>query len=119
MNNWVTDHSNDMQEFTKPRTPVSEYKDRRNLSNVKSVRSSEICLSDIAPNKNEESDNSVLLSQSCTVNEQLLKGIIEILFLSFCVLKTFEKITCLCVHIHIHMNKLYIQIVKVLTSLIS
>lgn len=89
MNNWVTDHSSVMQEFTKPHTPLSEDQDRGNLSNVKSVRSSEIHLSDITI-KNVENDNTVLLSQSCPVNEQLFKGIIEILlflYLSSCVLK--------------------------------
>lgn len=89
MNNWVTDHSSVMQEFTKPHTPLSEDQDRENLSNVKSVRSSEIRLSDITI-KNVQNDNTVLLSQSCPVNEQLFKGIIEILlflYLSSSVLK--------------------------------
>ncbi|XP_011691670.1 PREDICTED: DNA topoisomerase 2-binding protein 1 isoform X2 [Wasmannia auropunctata] len=70
------DRSSVMQEFTKsPRTPVSEDKDQGNVSNVKSARNSEICLSNAPPSKNEETDNTVLLSQSSTVNEKLFKGL--------------------------------------------
>jgi len=76
VNNWVTDRSSVMQEFVKPHTPVSEDKDQESLSNAKSARTSEICSSDIAPTKNVDNDNTVLHSQSCTVNEKLFEGII-------------------------------------------
>jgi len=90
VNNWVTDRSSVVQEFAKPHTPVSEDKDQGNLSNAKSARTSEICSSDIAPTKNVDNDNTVLLSQSCTVNEKLFEGIIiNSIFVStyFCVRK--------------------------------
>lgn len=82
VDNWITDRSNVM-EFTKPHTPVLEDKDRGNLSNAKSTRSSEICSSDVAPTKSTEGDNTVVLSQSSTVNEKLFKGKISLIFLFF------------------------------------
>lgn len=69
------ERSNVTQEFTKPHTPVSEDKNRENLSSGKSTRTSEIYSLNVAPTKNVENDNTVLLSQSCTVNEKLFKGL--------------------------------------------
>ncbi|XP_012528474.1 DNA topoisomerase 2-binding protein 1 isoform X2 [Monomorium pharaonis] len=58
------------KDFTKP---ISE--DQRNLDKTENARTSDICSLNVAPPKNIENDNTVLLSQSCTVNEQLLKGL--------------------------------------------
>ncbi|TGZ37603.1 DNA topoisomerase 2-binding protein 1 [Temnothorax longispinosus] len=69
------DCSNVIQEFTKPHTPVPAEKDRENLSSAKNTRTSEICSSGVSSDKNVESDNTVLLSQSCTSNEKPLKGL--------------------------------------------
>ncbi|XP_025993748.1 DNA topoisomerase 2-binding protein 1 isoform X2 [Solenopsis invicta] len=63
---------NSVREFTKP---ISEGKDQENLNDTKYVRTSEICSLNVAPTKNMENDNTVLLSQNCTVNEQLFKGL--------------------------------------------
>lgn len=82
VDNWITERSNVTQEFTKPHTPVSEDKNRENLSSGKSTRTSEIYSLNVAPTKNVENDNTVLLSQSCTVNEKLFKGKIFLIFLS-------------------------------------
>lgn len=73
--NWITDRNSVMQEFTKLHT-VSENKDQGNLINAENARTSEIRSSDVAQIKSAENDNTVF-SQSCTVNEKLLKGIIE------------------------------------------
>ncbi|KAL0125656.1 hypothetical protein PUN28_004619 [Cardiocondyla obscurior] len=67
----ITDHNN-VQEFTGLHTDLQD-EDKRNLSNVKTTRINEICLSN-GP-KNMESDNTVLHSQSVTVNEKFFKDL--------------------------------------------
>ncbi|XP_012219736.2 DNA topoisomerase 2-binding protein 1 isoform X1 [Linepithema humile] len=58
------------------KTPVLEDNlNRSNLNNTKDVRISQIRLSNIVQNKNMENDSDVPLSQSCKINEDLLKGL--------------------------------------------
>ncbi|KYM95649.1 DNA topoisomerase 2-binding protein 1-A [Cyphomyrmex costatus] len=67
------DRSSVQHEFIKPLTPILKDKDEGNLSKVKSAHTSEICMLDTT--KNVGNDNTVLLSQSYTVNEKLFKGL--------------------------------------------
>ncbi|XP_011866675.1 PREDICTED: DNA topoisomerase 2-binding protein 1 isoform X2 [Vollenhovia emeryi] len=69
------DRNNVTQEFTKPRALVSKDKNKGSLSNTTSLRTSELSSSEVTLIKNVENDNTVSLSQSCAVNEKLLKGL--------------------------------------------
>ncbi|XP_018339764.1 PREDICTED: DNA topoisomerase 2-binding protein 1-A isoform X3 [Trachymyrmex septentrionalis] len=64
------DDSSVRHEFIKPLIPVSKNKDREDLSKAKSAH---ISVLDVT--KNVESDNTMPLSQSYTVNEKLFKGL--------------------------------------------
>ncbi|KAG5323618.1 TOPB1 protein, partial [Pseudoatta argentina] len=72
------DDSSVRHEFIKPLTPVLKNKDRESLSKAKSAHTSVLDIT-----KNVESDNTMPLSQSYTVNEKLFKGIIIISFFFF------------------------------------
>ncbi|XP_018314729.1 DNA topoisomerase 2-binding protein 1-B isoform X3 [Mycetomoellerius zeteki] len=64
------DRSSVRHEFIKPLTPVSKDKDRGNSSKAKNAHTSVLDTT-----KNVENDNTMLLSQSYTVNEKLFKGL--------------------------------------------
>lgn len=82
VNNWITERSSVMQEFIKPNTPVLEEKNRGNLSSMENTRTSEISSINVKPMKIENPDDTVLLSQSCTMNEKLFKGKISLILIS-------------------------------------
>lgn len=74
-NNWITDCSGVMQEITKPCISISQDKDAGNSSNASEIRPT-----DTSQMKKTDDDSSVPLSQSCTINEKLLGGMIEDLY---------------------------------------
>lgn len=89
-----------MQEFTKPRASTSQAKDAGNSSNASEIRSSDHA--NTTQIKNVEDDSSVPLSQSCTINEKLLGGMIEDLYFLIFIFLCFEKqIKGLCVSIYV------------------
>ncbi|XP_029163393.1 DNA topoisomerase 2-binding protein 1-A isoform X2 [Nylanderia fulva] len=66
----TNDCSGVMQEYTKLHISISQDKNAANTSNANEIRSS-----DTTQIKNTNDDSSVPLSQSCTINEKLLRGL--------------------------------------------